>query len=490
MVGFLEWLLSCQQALVKWLNSFHGPETGYVADFVGAIPEGVFVFLAIVIPVLVVGLGIQAVAGISTFVERKVAAKIQLRLGPMECNVGSFVGAFARAFCEKAAKPGASMGARALALVLGPLIPLLDALDKIVTKRVPGLPIFAADGLKLIMKEDIIPAAADNWLFRAAPTIVLASAFAALACLPYSDRFYVADFNIGIFYLAAVTSLEVMGILMAGWASNNKWSLLGGMRSAAQITSYEIPAGLTILTAMIVSGTMSMQGLTVSQLGVDNWQLGWAWNWYAFSNPLMTILVPIYFLAALAECNRTPFDIPEAESELVSGYHTEYSGMRFALFFMAEYAMMFVTSAIAVTIFFGGWSTGIGVLERAMIDGQPTYDSVGQVTAVHFHWWGSLIHLLAFLVKTYLVVLIMIWVRWAVPRFRPDQMMALCWKRLMPIGMVAFLGASAWLLIRGGLTGGSAEKSLQISQATGVLSLFVFLAVLGGIWIWWKKPAQ
>src|SRR6185295_19186095 len=197
--------------------------------------------------------------------------------------------------------------------------------------------IFLADGIKLIMKEDIIPDAVDVPLFKLAPTVVLASSFGALAVLPYSDAWYVADFNIGVFYIAAITSIEVLGILMAGWASNNKWALLGGMRSAAQIVSYELPVGLAILTGITISGTLSMQGMTFDQFGgplkdSGAWSTGWFWQWNLF-HPAMFVLAPVYFLAALAECNRTPFDIPEAESELVSGYHTEYCGMRFAFFF-------------------------------------------------------------------------------------------------------------------------------------------------------------
>ncbi|MCY3019007.1 MAG: NADH-quinone oxidoreductase subunit H [Planctomycetota bacterium] len=365
--------------------------------------------LAVVVPCLIVVVVVLTIVGFSTYVERKVAADIQRRIGPNQCNVGPFFGEFARVAVRNGASPNAGFSGRAMAAVCKALLPLLNAADRILSRLAPGVLIFMADGLKLILKEDIIPDATDKPLFRAAPYVVLASAVGALAVLPYSDAWYVADFNIGVFYIAAITSLEVLGILMAGWASNNKWALLGGMRSAAQIVSYEVPVGLALATGILICGTMSMQGMTYDQLGLrpgSTWYSdGWLWQWNIF-HPAMFVLAPVYFLAALAECNRTPFDIPEAESELVSGYHIEYSGMRFAIFFMAEYTMMCVTSAIAVTLFLGGWSTGIGL------------------------------------------ILLMMWIRWTLPRFRVDQMMTLCWKKLIPVGVACFLAVCVWLIVR------------------------------------------
>jgi len=337
-----------------------------------------------------------------------------------------------------------------------------------------------ADGLKLIMKEDIVPDPVDKPLFKLAPIIVMVSALAALAVLPFSDAWYIADFNIGIFYIAAITSLEVLGILMAGWASNNKWALLGGMRSAAQIVSYELPVGLAILTGIMISGTLSMQGIIYDQLGltpssgyVSN---GWFWQWNIF-HPAMFVLAPVYFLAALAECNRTPFDIPEAESELVSGYHTEYSGMRFGFFFMAEYTMMIVTSGIAVTLFLGGWSTGIAPLEYWLTTG---FVRENGVSVPVFLWIGTLIHLGVFCVKTYLLVLLMMWIRWTLPRFRVDQMMTLCWKKLIPLGMLCLLFVSVWMIVRIPLAAG---LGATLNHITFFLRLCFALAVVG--WLGW-----
>src|SRR2546425_4300625 len=211
-----------------------------------------------------------------------------------------------------------------------------------------GILQWLADGIKNLLKEDLIPSAADRHLFALAPYVVFIGFLATFVVIPFGSQLIVADLNIGILYLLAVTSLVVVGILMAGWSSNNKWSLLGGMRSAAQIVSYEIPAGLAVLTIIFVSGTMSTQGIIKGQ--------GWApWDWYLFYNPFTFIVFFLYFTAALAEGNRTPFDIPEAESELVAGYVTEYSGMRFLFFFFAEWGNLYVIGAVATILFLGGW---------------------------------------------------------------------------------------------------------------------------------------
>ncbi|HYG75461.1 MAG TPA: complex I subunit 1 family protein [Planctomycetota bacterium] len=438
--------------------------------------------VAVAIPCLIAFGVVQAVSGGSTYIERKVAADIQRRIGPNKCNVGAFLGEWARQVVANGKNERAGAGGKAMAAIFGLLVPLFDAADKIVGKIAPGVLIFLADGIKLIMKEDIIPDPVDKPLFKLAPTVVLASAFGAVIALPYSDAFYIADPNIGIFYIAAITSMEVLGILMAGWASNNKWALLGGMRSAAQIVSYELPVGLAIATGILISGTMSMQAMTFDQLGITEKSSyisdGWFWQWNFF-HPAMFILAPVYFLAALAECNRTPFDIPEAESELVSGYHTEYSGMRFAIFFMAEYAMMCVTSGIAVALFLGGWSTGIAPLERALVTG---FNADG---TPQFHIVGTLIHLLAFGVKTYGLVLIMMWIRWTLPRFRVDQMMTLCWKKLIPLGMLCFFGVAVWMIARMYLVARIGEGAMTgITFALRALFAFGFIGWL--IWFFAK----
>lgn len=272
-----------------------------------------------------------------------------------------------------------------------------------------------ADILKLILKEDIIPTAADRKLFTAAPIIVFVGSYAAMAAFPWSEGYIGADLNVGIFYLLAISSLGVVGLLMAGWGSNNKWSLYGAVRSTAQIISYEIPAGLAVIVAVIYAGTLSMNGIVLAQ---ENTIIG-----SAFTSPFLFIAFVIYFIASLAEVNRTPFDLPEAESELVAGYHTEYSGMKFAIFFLSEYANMFIVSGIAVALFLGGWLTPWGT--------KPT-DFIG----IPGYAWGAVIMML----KALFFVFVQMWIRWTLPRFRVDQLMYLCWKVLIPGAFICLVG--------------------------------------------------
>jgi NADH-quinone oxidoreductase subunit H len=268
-----------------------------------------------------------------------------------------------------------------------------------------------ADGIKLLLKEDIIPAAADPLLFKLAPIMVFVGAFAAFVVLPFGAASIVADLNIGVLYVLAVASLSVVGIIMGGWASNNKYALYGGMRSAAQIISYEIPAALALMTVVVQVGSLSMQDIV-------NAQQGGLHKWFIFRNPFTFVAFFIYFVCSLAEVNRTPFDIPEAESELVAGYHTEYSGMRFAFFMLAEYANMFVVAGIATTIFLGGWTQ---ILPAALVP---------QLIP------GPIL----FSLKALFLVFVQMWLRWSLPRLRVDQLMYLCWKVMLPISMVLILG--------------------------------------------------
>lgn len=278
----------------------------------------------------------------------------------------------------------------------------------------------AADALKLLLKEDIIPELADKKLFILAPFVVFIGAFMAFAALPFGSSTIVADMNIGVFYVLAVGSFSVIGIILAGWSSNNKWSLYGGMRSAAQIISYEVPAGLSIIAAIMLTGTLSMQGIV-------GFQQGTVWgvlpNWIIFNNPFTFIAFFIFFISGVAECNRTPFDIPEAESELVAGAFTEYSGMRYAFFFLSEYAEMFVVSAVAVTAFLGGWQSPIsGFLDT------PGWSV----------FW--------FMIKVSFLLFLMIWFRWTFPRLRVDQLMSICWKVFLPLALANIIGVGIWNL--------------------------------------------
>ena len=211
-----------------------------------------------------------------------------------------------------------------------------------------GLVQFMADGVKLILKEDIIPAAADRSIFKFAPYLLLLGTTLSFVVIPFGPKWIIGDLNVGVLYLLATGSFTVIGLIMAGWASNNKFALLGGMRSAAQIVSYEIPNALAILVVVLMAGTMSMQGIIRAQAGGIH-------HWFIFSSPFSFLAFFIYFISAIAEINRVPFDIPEAESELVAGYNIEYSAMRFGVFFAAEFGNIYVITAVAVTCFLGGW---------------------------------------------------------------------------------------------------------------------------------------
>jgi NADH-quinone oxidoreductase subunit H len=302
-----------------------------------------------------------------------------------------------------------------------------------------------ADGVKLIFKEDHIPRQGDKILFIVAPYIIFACSFAVFAAIPFGKSILVSNLNIGIFYIMAISSIVVMGVIMAGWASNSKWSLLGALRSAAQIVSYEIPVGLSILTVVMLVGTLKMQEIVRNQgdLGVLSWII--------FRTPFTFIAFFIFFISAIAEVNRTPFDLPEAESELVAGFHTEYSGMRFALFFIAEYANMFAVSAIASTLFLGGWE---GIL--------PGFDFLGGTPG--------------FVVKTLILVFIMMWIRWTLPRLRVDQLMNLCWKYFIPISFFNILGTGIWVLI---FRADRSLLSIGISLVIIILGIIVAYTVLG-----------
>ena len=310
------------------------------------------------------------VSGVTTFIERRVWARIQSRIGPNR---------------------------------VGP----------------QGILQWVADGIKLLMKEDIIPSAADPRLFKLAPFVVVMGFVAAFVVIPFSSVLIVADLNVGILYLTAVTSLVVVGILMAGWASNNKWSLIGGIRAAAQIVSYEIPAALSIFPVVLITGTLSMQGIIRAQ--------GWApWDWFVFNNPFTFLAFFILFTALLAEGNRTPFDLPEAESELVAGFVTEYSGVRYLFFFLVEWGNLYIISAVMVTLFLGGWQIP-AITDNALVQ-----------NALQF---------LTFFLKSYLGVLIIMWIRATLPRIRVDQLMTTCWQYLVPLSFLNFFGTAVWVLI-------------------------------------------
>lgn len=281
-----------------------------------------------------------------------------------------------------------------------------------------------ADIVKLIQKEDITASDTDKKFFNLAPYLVFAGSYGAFAAIPFSGIYIGTGAEVGIFFVVAISSLVVAGLLMAGWASNNKYSLLGAMRSAAQIVSYEIPTVLVILSIVMVTGTLSLEKMSEMQTAYF-WNLtifggaGWTLNKFLLI-PFMFVAFLIFYISSLAEVNRTPFDIPEAESELVAGYHTEYSGMKFAMFFLAEYANMFAVSAIAVTIFLGGYQSPFGYIGNTL----------------GWTWLVPIEQLFWFTAKGIFFVFVQMWLRWTLPRLRVDQLMAVCWKYLIPYAFV------------------------------------------------------
>ena len=299
-----------------------------------------------------------------------------------------------------------------------------------------------ADILKMLQKEFIIPTAADKILFILAPIIIFVSVYLGFAALPWAPGLIPASLNLGIFYIFAILSIETLGILMAGWGSNNKYALLGSMRSVAQMVSYEIPTGISVLSVVMISQSLNLQEITIRQgiltsdainfLGIwDVKAIGGILAWNVFQAPHLIMAYFIYFIASLAECNRAPFDIPEAESELIGGFHVEYSGLRFAFIFLAEYSMMFLVGMIGVVLFLGGWNTPL-----------PNMGSLSLANWTTGIGWG----IFWILFKTLSVVAMQIWIRWTLPRFRVDQLMSFCWKVLTPLSFLCMLISGIWRL--------------------------------------------
>ncbi|HUU01379.1 MAG TPA: NADH-quinone oxidoreductase subunit NuoH [Myxococcota bacterium] len=361
--------------------------------------------MAVLVVAAAVFLVALTIAGFLVVVERRVAGRVQSRIGPN--RVGPF-----------------------------------------------GVLQWLADGLKLFMKEDLVPAQADGPMFRLAPYLVMVGVFAAFASVPFGMLLIASDLNVGILYILAITSVATVGILMSGWASNNKWSLLGGIRSTAQIVSYEVPAALSILSVVMLAGSLQMSG-TASSPGIISSQGGWPWDWYAFYNPFTLVAFAIYFTSAVAEGNRTPFDLPEAESELVAGFNTEYSGMRFAGFFLAEFANVYLMSAIATTLFFGGWQI-------------PAVSLAAQAAS----FWLRLVGLAIFVAKAAVLCFVVVWIRWTFPRLRVDQLMSLCYRYLVPIAFACLAGNAVYLLV---IPAGSTVDNVIHWITTGSFGLLVLV---------------
>jgi NADH-quinone oxidoreductase subunit H len=338
------------QTIDTWLNSTFSPG------------------MALLLESLIVGLGVITLFALLGLVlvlmERKVSAFMQIRMGPNRVGPG-------------------------------------------------GMFQTVADTLKLAMKEGLTPDGADKFLFKLAPYLVIVVAMMILAPIAFAKGFQIWDINIGVLYVSAVSSLSVIGILMAGWASNNKYSLLGAMRSGAQIVSYELSAGMSIISVVVLTGSLRISDIVASQQD----------GWWIFKGHIPAIIsFVIFIIAVTAETNRAPFDMAEAESELTAGFHTEYSGMRFALFFLAEYVNIFIVCAIGSTLYLGGWMPlhfGSGTGFNHVMDYIPS--SV----------W--------FLGKTFFLIFVIMWFRWTFPRLRIDQLLNLEWKYLLPISMVNLL---------------------------------------------------
>jgi NADH-quinone oxidoreductase subunit H len=375
-----------------------------------------WLFMPILVTLVIIAL-FPLVAGYLTLVERKVLADFQVRLGPMRTGPH------------------------------GLLQPIADA-------------------LKLMLKEDIIPADSDKAIFWFAPVISTFTGLTSFAVLPFSQTIYVADVNVGLLVISAMSAVGILGIILGGWSSNSHYPLLGALRSAAQLVSYEVALAFALVSGVMAAGTLSMKGIVLAQQarGV----------WFVFDNYFFMIVpFAVYIIAATAETNRAPFDLPEAESELVAGFHTEYSGFRWALYFLAEYCNIFVISAVAVTLFWGGWlrpfpsigwldiplnvafpvvlfvGSGAATLTLVKKLRDPIQQKVLVVVALTLVAMGALfivplvnhavIGLFWFLLKVSCIIYLMIWFRGTFPRFRYDQLMNIGWKVAIPVGMAAVL---------------------------------------------------
>lgn len=325
---------------------------------------------------------------VAVYMERKVSAFMQDRLGPMEVGLFGFKGG----------------------------------------KRFwGGIGQTLADALKLLTKEDTIPGEADKPLFILGPFIIFGAAFATFIGIPVGYGMVISDFNIGVFFVTAISSVGVIGIILSGWASNNKWSLYGAMRSAAQIISYELPLGMSLLLVVMVVGSLQFADIV-------QWQEHH--RWFIIHSPFSLVAFFIFLVSGVAEVNRTPFDLPEAESELVAGFMTEYSGFRWALFFLSEYANMIIVSLMTAIIFLGAWLSPVAGLLSLVGVPEGWYYLSGP-------WWG----LFWLMLKVAFLVFTMMWFRWTFPRLRPDQLMYTAWKVFIPFALVNIFFVGIWELL-------------------------------------------
>jgi NADH-quinone oxidoreductase subunit H len=292
-----------------------------------------------------------------------------------------------------------------------------------------------ADGIKLLTKEDLMPQGADEFLFKLAPYVSFCASLSAFMAIPFAGGdypFVALHMNVAVFFILAVLGLEVFGVILAGYSSASKWSLFGAMREAAQVVSYEVPLGMCAVVPVLLAGSMDL-------VVIGDRQAGWFWNWYIFHDPFTFMTFWVYFTCATASVNRAPFDLAEAESELVAGFHTEYSGLRWSFFFMAEYGSMLAVSLLASILFLGGWNGPIPIASTLGL----TFGDGSE----HYFWYGfagNVLGTINIITKGIIGVTVMMWVRWTLPRLRIDQVITTCLKYCVPIAAVAFLGATLW----------------------------------------------
>lgn len=319
-----------------------------------------------------------------------------------------------------------------------------------------------ADGLKLIFKEDFIPPEGDRILFRLAPYLTFVPAICAFIALPFAGAYVFRDLDVALLFILAMLGIEVVGVILAGWASNNKWSVYGAMREACQMVSYEIPMGMSLLIPVMTVGTLRLTAIADAQ--GDGFH-----SWLLFRNPFCFVAFFCYYVAALASCKRAPFDLPESESELVAGFHTEYSGFRWSLFFFGEYAAMFIVSGLAVILFLGGWKSPFPE-SWALMTGGPWYqDFVARVLNGMLLKEGPIL----FILKAAFLYYVQLWVRWTLPRIRIDQVLYGCVQVLLPLTMLVLLGNTFWIL---------ATKHLELGWVGTLDTIFhAALVILGYI---------
>jgi NADH-quinone oxidoreductase subunit H len=290
-----------------------------------------------------------------------------------------------------------------------------------------------ADGIKLVCKEDLVPGHADALLFRAAPYITLIPVVVAFAALPFASYWGFRNLDVGLVFILAMLGVEVVGVIMAGWSSNSKWTTYGAMREACQMVSYEIPLAVTLLLPVLTVGSLNLSTIGEVQSG------GWH-TWLVFQSPFMFAAALSYYVASLASCKRAPFDLPESESELVAGFHTEYSGFRWMMFFFGEYVAMFIVSGLAVILFLGGWKSPLPAhwLEADWL--------TRNVFVYHFVRGLLFDGPILFVLKAAFLYYVQLWIRWTLPRIRIDQVLYACVQVLLPITMVVLLGNTLWIL--------------------------------------------